>query len=56
MTVYLRVFSCGPLWIHRKLLATVKRQKLAWCGHVTCHDNLSKTILQGTIHTLTVYA
>ena len=26
--------------------ATVKRHKLAWCGHVTCHDSLSKTILR----------
>ena len=32
-----------------RLLATVKRQKLAWFGHVTRHDNLSKTILQGTM-------
>ena len=30
-------------------LATVKRWKLAWFGHVTCHDSLSKTILQGTL-------
>ena len=30
------------------LLATVKRWKLAWFGHVTCHDSLSKTILQVT--------
>ncbi|GFR77564.1 endonuclease-reverse transcriptase [Elysia marginata] len=31
------------------LLATVKRRKLAWFGHVTRHDSLSKTILQGTV-------
>ena len=31
------------------LLATVKRQKLAWFGHVTRHDNLSKIILQGIL-------
>ena len=31
------------------LLATVKRRKLAWFGHVTRHDSLSKTILQGTL-------
>ena len=31
------------------LLATVKRRKLAWYGHVSCHDSLSKTILQGTV-------
>ena len=31
------------------LLATVKRRKLAWFGHVTCHDSLFKTILQGTL-------
>ena len=33
----------------KPLLATVKRQKLAWFGHVTRHDNLSQTILQGTL-------
>ena len=31
------------------LLATVKRQKLAWFGHVTRHDSPSKTILQDTL-------
>ena len=31
------------------LLATVKRRKLAWFGHVTRHDSLSKTVLQGTL-------
>jgi len=31
------------------LLATVRRQKLAWSGHVMRHDTLSKTILQGTV-------
>ncbi|GFR93520.1 retrovirus-related Pol polyprotein LINE-1 [Elysia marginata] len=31
------------------LLATVKRRKLAWFGHVTRHDSLSKTILQGIV-------
>ncbi|GFS10039.1 hypothetical protein ElyMa_006636700, partial [Elysia marginata] len=31
------------------LLATVKRRKLAWFGHVTRHDSLSKTNLQGTV-------
>ena len=30
------------------LMATVKRRKLACFGHVTRHDSLSKTILQGT--------
>ena len=30
-------------------LATVERRKLAWFGHVTRHDSLSKTILQGTL-------
>ena len=29
--------------------ATVKRRKLAWFGHVTCHNSLSQTILQGTL-------
>ena len=31
------------------LLATVKRRKLAWIGHVTSHNSLSKTILLGTL-------
>ena len=31
------------------LPTTVKRRKLAWFGHVTRHDSLSKTILQGTM-------
>ena len=31
------------------LLATVKRQKLAWLGLVTCHDSLSKSIPRGTL-------
>ena len=31
------------------ILATVKRRKVAWFGHVKRHDILSKTILQGTL-------
>ena len=31
------------------LVAIVKRRKLAWFGHVTRHDSLSKTIIQGTL-------
>ena len=31
------------------LLATIRRRKLAWFGHVTRHNTLSKTILQGTV-------
>ena len=31
------------------LLATIKRRKLAWFGHVTRHDGLCKTVLQGTV-------
>ena len=31
------------------LLATIKRQKLAWFGHVTSHDSLFQTIRQGTL-------
>ena len=33
----------------KALLATVKRRKLAWFGHVTRHNSLSKTILQDTL-------
>ena len=38
-------FLVGP---QEPLMATVKRRKLAWFGHVTRHDGLSKTILQST--------
>ena len=31
------------------LLATVKRRKMAWFGHIIRHNTLSKTILQGTV-------
>ena len=39
-------FLVGP---QEPLLATVKRRKLAWFGHVTHHNSLSKTILQGNL-------
>ena len=39
-------FHVGP---SEPLLATVRRQKLPWFRHVTCHDSLSKTILRGTL-------
>ena len=32
-----------------ELITTVKRRKMAWFGHVTRHQNMSKTILQGTV-------
>ena len=38
-------FLVGP----QEHLATVKKWKLAWFGHNTRHDSLSKTILQGTL-------
>ena len=39
-------FLVGP---QEPLLAIVKRQKLARFAHVTYHEGLSKTILQGTL-------
>ena len=39
-------FLVGP---REPFLAIVKRRKLAWFGHVTRHDSLSKTILLGTL-------
>ena len=39
-------FLVGP---QEPLLATVKRRKLAWFGHATRRNSLSKTILQGTL-------
>ena len=38
-------FLVGP---QEALLASFKKGKLAWFGHVTRNDSLSKTILQGT--------
>ena len=37
------------LFGQQELLVTVKRRNLAWFGHVTRHDSLSKTILHGTV-------
>jgi hypothetical protein len=34
---------------YEELLATVKKKKLKWYGHVTRGSGLSKTILQGTV-------
>ena len=45
MSVMPQMSVMGP---QEPLLATVKRRKLAWFGHVTRHDSLPKTILQGT--------
>ena len=42
-------FFVGP---QEPLLATVRKRKLAWPGHVTRHDSLSKTTLQGTLEML----
>ena len=39
-------FLVGP---QEPLPATIKRRKLAWFGHVTHHDSLSKTILRGSL-------
>ena len=36
----------GP---QESLLAVVMRRKLAWFGHVTLHNTLSKTVLQETV-------
>jgi len=37
------------LIMHTLCLATVKRRKMSWFGHVNRHNTLSKTILQGTV-------
>ena len=31
------------------LLQTIKRRKLKWVGHISRHDNLCKTIMQGAV-------
>ena len=38
-----------PVGQQESLLATVKRRKRAWFGHVTSHDSLSQTTPQGTL-------
>ena len=38
--------AIGP---HEDLLATLKRRKLQWYGHVSRSSGLAKTILQGTV-------
>ena len=38
--------AIGP---HEDLLATVKRRKLQWYGHVSRSSGLARTILQGTV-------
>ena len=40
---------CGSHGPYGDLLATVKRRKLKWYGHVTGSDGLTKLILQGTV-------
>ena len=30
-------------------LQTIKRRKLKWFGHISRHDNLCKTIMQGAV-------
>ena len=46
---YVRSLVSSYVGPQEPLLTTVKRRKLAWFGHVTRHDTLSKTILQGTV-------
>ena len=45
--------GCGArstsLGVHRNFFWQLSRQKLAWFTHVTCRDNLSKTILPGIL-------
>ena len=37
------------LGTYEPLLKTIKRRKLKWFGHVSRHDNLCKTIMQGSV-------
>ena len=37
------------LGTYEPLLNTIKRRKLKWFGHVSRHDNLFKTIMQGSV-------
>ena len=42
-------FHPGPCGSTGTPLATVKGQKLSWFWQITCHESLSKTVLQGTL-------
>ena len=46
---FVRTLVEGYVGPQEPLLATVRRRKLKWFGHVSRHDTLSKTILQGTV-------
>ena len=46
---YVRSLMCIHVGSQEPLLATIKRRKLIWFGHVTRHDCLCKTIMQGTV-------
>ena len=46
---YVKATICQKVGKQEELLTTVKRRKMAWFGHVTRHQTLSKTILQGTV-------
>ena len=46
---YVRKTVCSLVGPQEPLLATVKRRKMIWFGHVTRHDSLCKTIMQGTV-------
>ena len=46
---YVRNMTATLVGPQPPLLATVKRRKLSWFGHVTRHDSLCKTVLQGTL-------
>ena len=34
---------------HEPLLQTIKRRKLKWYGHISIHEGLCKTIMQGIV-------
>ena len=46
---YVRNMTATLVGPQEPLLATTKRRKLAWFGHVTRHDSLCKTDVQGTL-------
>ncbi|KAI8502778.1 hypothetical protein Bbelb_194800 [Branchiostoma belcheri] len=45
--VYQQVYSL--VGSQEAVMSTVRRRKLQWFGHLTHHNNLAKTILQGTL-------
>ena len=46
---YVRATIKQKVGTQEELLSIIKMMKMAWFGHVTCHQTMSKTIFLGTV-------